>query len=180
MSIRMMLAAAPLIAALMLPNSVSAHVTLDQREAPVGAGLRVAFKVGHGCSGSPTVRLRVRIPDGLIAVKPMPKSGWQIETVTAKYDKPYGYFGNATLTEGVREVVWSGGKLADDHYDEFVISGFLAASMTPGMMLYLPVVQECETGVHRWIEIPTAGKSADDFKEPAPGLKLLPRSGQAH
>jgi uncharacterized protein YcnI len=39
----------------------------------------------------------------------------------------------------------------------------------------VPVVQECEKGIHRWIEIPAEGKSADDYKEPAPGIKLLPR-----
>lgn len=176
-SFRFFPAAALLLAATMFPSPASAHVTLDRAEAPVGAGLRVAFKVGHGCSGSPTVKLRARIPDGLIAVKPMPKPGWQVETVKGKYDRPHAYFGNSTLTEGVREVVWSGGKLADDHYDEFVISGFVAGGMKPGVMLYLPVVQECEAGVERWIEIPAAGKTADDYKQPAPGLKLLPKAG---
>jgi periplasmic copper chaperone A len=38
------------------------------------------------------------------------------------------------------------------------------------------VVQECETGVNRWIEIPADGKSAHDLKEPAPGVKLLPKA----
>jgi uncharacterized protein YcnI len=37
------------------------------------------------------------------------------------------------------------------------------------------VVQECEKGVHRWIEIPAAGKSSSDYPEPAPALKLLPK-----
>jgi periplasmic copper chaperone A len=35
------------------------------------------------------------------------------------------------------------------------------------------VVRECESGVHRWIEIPQDGKSAADYKEPAPDVKLL-------
>jgi len=39
-------------------------------------------------------------------------------------------------------------------------------------------VQECEKGVHRWIEIPAAGKSAADYPEPAPGLTLLPAGPQ--
>jgi uncharacterized protein YcnI len=42
-------------------------------------------------------------------------------------------------------------------------------------MLYFPVVQECEKGVHRWIEIPAAGKSSGDYPEPAPALKLQPK-----
>jgi uncharacterized protein YcnI len=43
-------------------------------------------------------------------------------------------------------------------------------------VLYFPAVQECEKGVHRWIEIPEPGKSARDYKEPAPALKLGPKA----
>jgi uncharacterized protein YcnI len=45
-----------------------------------------------------------------------------------------------------------------------------------GKTLYFPVVQECEKGVHRWIEIPADGKTADALKEPAPGLRLKPKA----
>jgi uncharacterized protein YcnI len=37
------------------------------------------------------------------------------------------------------------------------------------------VVQECEKGFHRWIEVPEDGKSRRDYNEPAPELKLLPK-----
>ena len=74
-----------------------------------------------------------------------------------------------------KESVWSGGKLPDAWYDEFVFQGFVAGDLEPGGPLYFPVVQECEKGVHRWIEIPAAGKSAADYPEPAPVLRLLPR-----
>ncbi len=151
-----------------------AHVTLEQREAPVGAPYKAVFKVGHGCGNSPTVKLRVRIPDGVIAVKPMPKPAWTIETETGKYDKAYRFFHGATLSEGVKEISWSG-KLDDKFYDEFVLSVFLAEDLPAGQTLYFPVVQECETGVHRWIEIPAAGGNAHDLKEPAPGVRLMPK-----
>jgi uncharacterized protein YcnI len=36
-------------------------------------------------------------------------------------------------------------------------------------------VQQCEKGTHRWIEIPAAGKSADDYPEPAPDLMIMPK-----
>ena len=73
-------------------------------------------------------------------------------------------------------MVWSGGKLADGHYDEFVISTYLTGNLKPNTMLYFPVVQECEQGVSRWIDIPAqgAGHSHDD-KSPAPGVKLMPK-----
>jgi uncharacterized protein YcnI len=43
-------------------------------------------------------------------------------------------------------------------------------------VLYIPVVQECPNGgVHRRVEVPAAGQSGADLKEPAPGIKLVPR-----
>jgi uncharacterized protein YcnI len=152
-----------------------AHVTLETREASVGAPYKAVLRVPHGCEGTGTIALRIRVPDGMIAVKPMPKPGWKIDTVTGKYSKTYNFFHGAKLSEGVTEVSFTGGNLPDAYYDEFVITGFLAGDLEAGKLLYFPVVQECEKGVHRWIEIPAAGKSSGDYPEPAPALKLLPK-----
>jgi uncharacterized protein YcnI len=56
-----------------------------------------------------------------------------------------------------------------------VLIGFISDALPPGGTLYFPVVQECENGIHRWIELPQDGKPATDLKEPAPALKLLPK-----
>lgn len=154
-------------------GSASAHVTLEAGEAPAGSTYKAILRVPHGCEGAATVKVTVRIPEGVIAVKPMPHAGWSVETVKGKYAKAYDYYGTP-LHEGVTEITWSGGKLLDEHYDEFVFRGTLAADLPAGMM-YFPVVQECETGVERWIEIPEAGKSADDDESPAPCLNVLPK-----
>ena len=151
----------------------SAHVTLETREAPISAGYKAAFRVPHGCKGAPTVKLRVPIPDGVIAVKPMPKPGWSLETVKGAYGKAYFYYHEVTLSEGVKEGAWSGGKLPDEYYDEFVLQAYLTADHKLETTLHFPVVQECEQGVERWIEIPEAGKTATDYEKPAPGVKLL-------
>jgi uncharacterized protein YcnI len=151
-----------------------AHVTLETRETPVGTGYKAIFRVPHGCKGAATVKLRVQIPAGVIAVKPMPKPGWSVETVKGKYDKAYPYYHGAMLSEGVTEVAWSGGTLLDEHYDEFVLQAFLTTELKPETTLYFPVVQECEQGAERWIEIPEGGKTAADYEKPAPGVKLLP------
>jgi uncharacterized protein YcnI len=79
-----------------------------------------------------------------------------------------------TLTEGVREISWSGGNLPDAWYDEFVFRARLP-DQGEGTTLYFPVVQECEQGVSRWIEIPAEGKTADDYEKPAPGVMLTPK-----
>lgn len=168
---RLMFAAA--LAAITTP--ALAHITLEQREAPVGGSYKAVLKVPHGCKGSPTTAIRVKIPDGMIAVKPMPKPGWTISTTRGKYQKTYEHFHNAKLSEGVVEIGWSGGSLSDEHYDEFVFQGFFAADLKPDTTLYFPVVQECAQGIHRWIEIPAAGKTGGDLEQPAPDLKLLPR-----
>src|SRR5258708_16265490 len=50
-----------------------AHITLENQQAPVGASYKAVLRVPHGCDGSSTVALKVRIPDGFIEVRPMPK-----------------------------------------------------------------------------------------------------------
>jgi uncharacterized protein YcnI len=137
------------------------------------------LRVPHGCEKTATTAIRVKIPEGVIGVKPMPKSGWTLATTSAKYPKAYRLF-HADVTEGVSEIAWSGGKLPDAWYDEFVFMTFLAGDLEAGKTVYFPVVQECEKGVHRWIEIPAAGKSAGDYPEPAPGLTLLPAGVPRH
>ncbi len=89
-----------------------------------GSYYKAVFAVPHGCAGSPTVRLRVQIPEGVIGIKPMPRPGWTVETVKGKYAAEYDFHGSK-LSEGVKEAVWSGGKLADDNFDEFIFSSYL-------------------------------------------------------
>jgi uncharacterized protein YcnI len=161
-------------AAAAVTSPAGAHVTLQNRQATPASYYKAVFAVPHGCAGSPTVKIRVQIPEGVIAVKPMPKPGWNVETVKGKYSTSYELHG-ATITEGVKEVLWSGGKLADDNYDEFVLATFLTGSLKPNTTLYFPLVQECEQGTSRWIEIPQEGKPAHDTKSPAPGVKLMPK-----
>jgi len=169
-----------LVGAIVLAASpASAHISLETKQAAIGSSYKAVFAVPHGCKGSPTTRIRVQIPEGVIAVKPMPKAGWNVEAVTGKYTAEYDYHGTK-LSEGVKEVVWSGGKLPDHNYDEFVISTFLTAGLKPDSTLYFPVVQECEQGISRWIDIPAegqAGQTGHDqgSKSPAPGVKLMPK-----
>ena len=163
--------------AMLCIGTASAHVTLETQQAPVGASYKAVLRVPHGCDGSATTAIRIRLPAGVIGVKPMPKPGWKLDTVSGKYTKPFTLRG-AKVSEGVTEIAWSGGKLADAYYDEFVFTSVLAEELGAGQTIYFPVVQECEKGVHRWIEIPASGSSQDDHSggpEPAPGLKLLPK-----
>ena len=157
-------------------SSASAHVTLENRQATIGAGYKAVFAVPHGCAGSATTKIRIQIPEGVIAVKPMPKAGWNVETIKGKYAAEYDYHGTK-YSEAVKEVVWSGGKLPDQYYDEFVSGTFLTGGLKPDTFLYFPTVQECEQGISRWIDIPEGAGSAHmhEDKWPAPGVKLMPK-----
>ena len=154
-----------------LPSAAAlAHTSLEVKQAPAGSLYKAVLRVGHGCDGSSTTTLRVQIPEGVIAVKPMPKAGWTLTTKEGQYAQAYDYY-DEKLTKGVTEITWTGGTLADAHYDEFVFRAKLPDAK-PGTVVYFPVVQECEKGVHRWIEIPEPGKTDHDYKEPAPGVTL--------
>jgi periplasmic copper chaperone A len=154
-------------------SPVLAHVSLETKQATIGSSYKAVFTVPHGCAGSATTKIRVQIPEGVIGVKPMPKAGWTLETVKGKYAAEYDYHGSK-MSEGVKEVAWSGGKLADDNYNEFVVTTFLSGGLKPNSTLYFPVVQECEQGVSRWIDIPKEGEAhGHDSKTPAPGVKLI-------
>ena len=168
---RTLLFAALIVAA--SAGSAFAHVTLRIGQAQVGTAFKATFRVPHGCAGKATTVVRIRIPDGILAVVPAEKAGWSAATVAGAYAGRYRYNG-AVVAEGVRELSWSGGSLPDGGYDEFSLDGFIAAELAPGTVLYFPVVQVCEGGaIERWIEIPPAGKSADDLEKPAPALELL-------
>lgn len=153
-------------------SPASAHVELEGAQAAIGVDYKAVFIVPHGCAGSPTIKLRVQIPEGVIATEAKPIDGWQVDTVKGKYASEYDVKG-AKVSEGIKEVDWSGGKLPDKTRQEFVIETYLTDSLKPNTTLYFPIVQECEQGVSRWIEIPPEGANhAHEGKWPAPGVKL--------
>src|SRR5262245_8066251 len=78
------------------------HVTLETQQAAVGTVYKGVLRVPHGCEATATTAIRVKIPEGVIAVKPMPKPGWQLATVKGKYEKTYDYYGTP-MSEGVLE-----------------------------------------------------------------------------
>lgn len=166
----------PLISALLLAfaGPAGAHAVLSPPEAAADSYVKATIGVGHGCEGTPTLRLRVRIPDGIMGVKPMPKAGWELSIKREQLAQPVTEPHGRRITERVAEVTWSG-KLLDENFDEFVLQVRLPDK--PGETLYFATVQECEKGVHRWIEIPAAGQARGDLREPAPALRLLPKRG---
>lgn len=145
-----------------------AHSTLEVQEAKIGSTYKAVLRVPHGCGAEATTTVRIQIPEGFYNVKPMPKAGWDLETVTGAYERSYDNHGTA-VNDGVKEIVWSNGNLPNEWYDEFVFRGTFADTLRPGRF-YFPAIQECATGEEAWIDV-----SGDENAEmPAPSLELLP------
>lgn len=168
---------ATLVAAAVLAyGPAHAHITLETQEAAAGGYYTAVLRVSHGCEGSPTTAVRVQIPDGVMGVRPQPKPGWELEIVRESVDEAadhgHSHGVNDESAERISEIRWTDGSLPDEYYDEFRLRMLLPDS--PGKVVYFPTVQECEEGVHRWIEIPEEDDDAAEFDEPAPGLTLTP------
>ncbi len=168
--------AAALVAALTaLAAPALAHSTLEVQEAKVGASYKAVLRVPHGCGTEATHTVRVQIPEGFYSVKPMPKAGWTLEVVTGPYETPFMNHGTE-VTEGVKEIIWSGGNLPNEFYDEFVFRGSFGKDLEVGSTFYFPSIQECANGEEAWID--TTG--AENAEMPAPSLTLIDGSAHAH
>ena len=152
MSFRYAFPLAALLAGLAAP--ASAHVVLSQPIFEAGQNYAAFFKIEHGCNGSPTIALRVQIPDGVTVLDTPAKPGW---TLTGE------------RTQGrVSAVTWRG-QLDAKTADQFGLLLKLPAGEGP---LYFPAVQQCEKGEMSWTETPAAGRPWGDLKRPAVKLQL--------
>ncbi|CAN5350245.1 DUF1775 domain-containing protein [soil metagenome] len=152
-------------------SSAFAHITLATGEARPGTYYKAVFQVPHGCDGAATQSIRIQIPEGVIGVKPMPKAGWTLSVTRGAYAKSYQSHGKA-VAEGPKEVVWSGGSLSDDNYDEFVFTSFIT-DFPAGQAVAFPTVQQCAKGEVRWDQIAAAGENPHSLKSPAPALRIV-------
>src|SRR5215203_3895227 len=146
-----------------------AHSTLETSQASPNSTYKGVLRVPHGCKGEATRTVRIQIPETIIDVRPMPKAGCTL--TTARDDaKSYDLYGKP-VADGVKEIVWSGGELPDAFYDEFVFRARITAEAA-GKTLAFPVVQECQNGSERWVELAADGQDPHTLKAPAPTLKV--------
>lgn len=128
-----------------------AHVDPDPEETQAGSELSVGFTVQHGCDGSPTIQLDMRLPDGVSGAEPEPPDGW-----------------TGSVESNV--ITFVGGPLPDDQELTFRVR--MTFPPTPDTTIYFPFVQRCEAGEIRWIDVPSDG-SGTELDEPAPAMSLI-------
>jgi len=166
-------------AALVLPAAAAAHTSVSPTEAEVDGYAKLTFTVPHGCDGASTTKLIVQIPDGVSSVTPGVVPGWKISTKEGPLAEPVDNHGE-TITEGIREVTWTGGPLPDHYLQDFPMSVKFDGG-APGDVRYFKAIQECEGGGEAaWIEEPAAGQDPHELDMPAPAVTLVAAAGDDH
>lgn len=148
------------------PAVALGHVGIEPATAPAGSETTFTLTVPHGCAGSPTIDVALKLPPAVTAAWPVPAPGWDLEATPAG-DQADQAGETAQRLDIVR---WAGGELPDGELGEFRIR--LALPDEPGAVLAIPVVQTCADGETRWIQVPAEGEQAGDLAEPAPTIAL--------
>ncbi|MDT0188008.1 YcnI family protein [Microbacterium sp. ARD31] len=138
----------------------SAHVTLTPSTTVAGATAEVRMLVPHGCEGSATTEVAVRMPAAVSEVAADDSARWRAEqgggAITFRTDAP--------LPDGVEDAVEFSVRLPDD----------------PGATLVFPVVQRCEEGEAAWTEVAADEASREALEMPAPVIVVTAAAGSEH
>lgn len=165
--------AAALAALALLPASALGHVGIEPATAPAGSEATFTVMIPHGCAGSPTTEIALKLPASIRTAWPAPAPGWQLEWTTTGDQADQG----GETAPRIDIVRWWDGDLPDGELGELRIR--LALPDEPGAVLAIPAVQTCADGETRWIQVPAAGESPDDLAEPAPTITLTAAAGDA-
>ncbi len=159
-----------LLALLAVPVALQAHVTANPNQGAAGSYFQSSFRISHGCDGSDTKEVRIKIPDGIMVVHPQFKPGWKAKTITRSLDKEVQVGHGKTVKEAPAEVVWTGGTLPDDQYDDFGL--VMKLPQAPRKTLWFPVTQICDSGENKWTDIPEGKQEWHALKKPAPFVNI--------
>ena len=163
------IATAAVLAGLVVPAAASAHVTVSPTESPAEGYAMLEFVVPHGCEESPTTSVAVKMPPQVISATPGVVPGWEIEAKEGKLPKPAEQHGE-TITEGVREVTWTGGPLDPHQLQQFALS--VAFSGAEGDVAEFKTIQKCANGAETaWIQSTPEG--GEEPEHPAPAVTLV-------
>ena len=87
---------------------------------PVSTGSYSAAvaRVPHGCNKSATLRVMVKIPEGVGSVKPTRVSGWRLSIDQRQLAVPVTTE-SGTIDQEVDVITWAEGNLPDSEYQDF-------------------------------------------------------------
>lgn len=158
-------------------GAAQAHVTVDPDQAAAGSYSVLTFQVPHGCQGSATTSVAIKVPKQVQEVTPTVNPGWTISQAHAKLDKPYKNEDGNEVTKRVSQIAYRARKpLPDKYRDTFELLVKLPEHAA-GKKLVFPAVQKCVKGENAWIQTPSKGQDADDLEYPAPVVQVTAANG---
>jgi periplasmic copper chaperone A len=135
----------------------AAHVTVTTSTTAAGATALVRMEVPHGCEGSATTDLAVRMPEGVSELTADDTERWSAETTADSVTFHTG----SPLPDALRDEVVFSVRLPDE----------------PGAELVFPVVQRCEEGESAWTEVAGDDASRAELDMPAPVIVVTGATG---
>lgn len=158
--------------------AASAHVSVSADKTTAGSYALLTFGVPHGCDGSATTKVAIRIPEQINAVTPSVNPHWTVEKVMVNLATPITDSHGNEITERVDQVVYTATTpLPDGYRDAFVLSTKIPE--VAGETLMFPTVQTCEVGETAWVEVAAAG--AEEPAHPAPAFEVTAaEAGNGH
>jgi periplasmic copper chaperone A len=121
-------------------GAAGAHVHASPDKVVSGSSATVSFVIGHGCAGSPTTKVAIKVPSTVTKVAGVAPKGWKAAVVGSV-------------------VTFTGSTLPDKTKGLFGVS-FVASTKTG--VLEFPTVQTCVKGETSWIQpTPANGKEPD-------------------
>lgn len=163
------------VAALSLTGALaaSAHVTVSADTTAAGSYALLTFGVPHGCDGSATTKVAIKVPDQVNAVTPTVNPNWDVQKVLVPLTPPVTDSHGNQVTERVDQVVYTAKTpLPADLRDALVLS--LQIPVVAGQTLTFPIVQTCEVGETAWIE--QQGQGQPEPAHPAPSIEVTSAS----
>jgi uncharacterized protein len=97
------------LVAAVVPATAQAHVTLQPNTAPAGEFTRLDVRVPNERDESPTTKIDVQMPDGIISARYEPVPGWTVKVINGSLETPI-QTDDGEITEGVKQITWT----ADD------------------------------------------------------------------
>jgi uncharacterized protein YcnI len=149
--------------------AASAHVTVSADTTAAGSDAVLTFSVPHGCDGSATTKIAIKVPDQVTSVTPTVNPNWDVQKVTEALNPPITDSDGNQITQRVDQVVYTAKTpLAADLRDALALS--LQVPDVAGQSLSFPVIQTCEVGETAWIEQQAAGQP--EPAHPAPTIQV--------
>lgn len=164
--------AAAVLTGLALPGSASAHVSVSADTTAAGSYAVLTVAVPHGCDGSPTTRVAVRVPAGIHVVTPTVDPGWSVAKRTEQLPAPVTTAHGTVLTERVSEVVWTARTPLPEGYRDTLSLQVPLPEDAAGDTLVFPTVQTCTEGETAWTQVAAEGQDPEGLERPAPAITV--------